>query len=359
MNRKHVLVTAALGGAVVSCTSVAPARKVPSGTAAVDALPDEGALPSLDGATEWLNSPPLSAAALRGKVVLVDFWTYTCINWRRSAPYVRAWSEKYAAQGLVVIGVHTPEFGFERDVENVRWAVKDMNVAYPVAIDSDRVIWDAFQNQYWPALYIIGADGHIRYHQFGEGAYEESEAVIQQLLGEVGIAGVSHDVVSLHPSGAEVAADWPSLQSGEEYLGYDKAVNFASPGGPIRDQSRPYLVPSRLSLNRWALGGVWTVGSGAALSGQPNGRIAYRFHARDLHLVMGPSVRGTAVPFRVTIDREPPGLAHGVDVDAAGNGTAREQRMYQLIRQTAPIVDHLFEIEFLQPGVEVFSFTFG
>jgi thiol-disulfide isomerase/thioredoxin len=359
MHRNHALVTAALGVAAICCTGLVPARKAPSKGVAASQLPDEGGLPPLVGATEWLNSPALSTRALLGKVVVVDFWTYTCINWRRTEPYVRAWAAKYKAQGLVVIGVHTPEFGFEQDLENVRWAVKDMNIEYPVAVDSDRAIWNAFDNHYWPALYIVGADGRIRYHQFGEGAYDESERVIQQLLSEAGIASVSRDFVSPHPTGAEAAPDLPNLQSTENYLGYERAVGFASPGGPARDQSRAYVAPSGLGLNHWALGGVWTVESGAALSNRPNGRVAYAFHARDLNLVMGPSIRSTGLPFRVTIDGQPPGLAHGVDVDAAGNGTAGEQRMYQLIRQQPPIVDRLFEIEFLEPGVEVFSFTFG
>ena len=322
-------------------------------------LPTEGELPSLGGATGWLNAQPLTAAGLRRKVVLVQFWTYTCINWLRTLPYVRAWAEKYKDQGLVVIGVHSPEFEFEKNVENVRRAAKDMSVDYPIAIDRDHTIWRAFNNNYWPALYFADAQGRIRHHQFGEGDYERSERTIQQLLAEAGLGGIGHELVSVDGRGAEAAADWGSLKSPENYVGYERTENFASPGGAVLDEGRVYAAPARLRLNQWALSGDWTVKKQAAVLNKANGRIACRFHARDLHLVMGPAARGTSVRFRVFIDGQPPGAAHGVDVDDQGNGTLTEQRLYQLIRQPKPIADRQFEIEFLDPGVEAFAFTFG
>jgi thiol-disulfide isomerase/thioredoxin len=325
---------------------------------AEEKLPIEGDLPSFDGATTWLNSPPLTAKGLRGKVVLVDFWTYTCINWLRTLPYVRAWAEKYKDQGLVVIGVHTPEFDFEQDLDNVRRAVKDMNVGYPVAVDSRHAIWRAFNNQYWPALYFIDARGRIRHHHFGEGEYAHSELVIQQLLAEAG-ARVDRDLVTVEASGAEAEADWGSLKSPENYLGLERTENFASPGGAALGKQRLYTAPAQLALNQWALSGDWTVERHAIRVNKAGGRIAYRFHARDVHLVMGPAARGTSVRFRVLIDGKPPGAAHGIDVDEQGNGTATEQRLYQLIRQPKPIGDRQFEIEFLDPGVQAFAFTFG
>ncbi len=328
-------------------------------TPAAVRLPIEGELPSLGSATEWLNSPPLTAAGLRGKVVLIDFWTYTCINWLRSLPYVRAWAEKYKDQGLVVIGVHAPEFAFEKNVDNVRRAAKDMRVDYPIAIDNDYAIWRAFKNQYWPALYFVDAQGHIRHHQFGEGEYAQSETIIQQLLAEAGSGGIGHELVSVDARGAEAAADWGSLQSPENYVGYARTENFASPGGAVLDKRRVYAAPARLRLNNWALSGDWTVAKQATVLNKANGRIAYRFHARDLHLVMGPAARGASVRFRVLIDGQPPGAAHGIDVDDQGNGTAAEQRLYQLIRQPKPIADRQFEIEFLDSGVAAFAFTFG
>jgi thiol-disulfide isomerase/thioredoxin len=322
-------------------------------------LPIEGAMPSLGGATGWLNSQPLTAADLRGKVVLIDFWTYTCINWLRQLPYVRAWAEKYKDQGLVVIGVHTPEFAFERDLDNVRRAARDMRVDYPIAIDSDYTIWRAFNNSYWPALYFVDSQGHIRHHHFGEGAYEESEMILQQLLEEAGIEGIGRELVAVDARGAEAAADWGSLRSPENYVGYERTENFASPGGAVLDEPRAYDTPARLRLNHWALSGDWTVEQQATVLNKANGRIAYRFHARDLHLVMGPAARGTSVRFRVLIDGQPPGAAHGIDVDEQGNGTVAEQRLYQLIRQPKPIADRQFEIEFLDSGVEAYCFTFG
>ena len=316
-------------------------------------------LASLARANEWLNSPPLAPSALRGKVVLIDFWTYTCINWRRTLPYVRAWAEKYSGQGLVVIGVHAPEFSFEKNLNNVRWAVKDMQIGYPVAVDNDYAIWRAFNNQYWPALYFIDAQGRVRHQYFGEGSYEQSEMIIQELLREAGAAGVSREPVKADGPGIEAAADWGSLRSPENYVGFERKENFASPGGAALDKPRMYERPARLRLNEWALSGNWTMKKDTAVLNKANGRIAYRFHARDLHLVMGPAARDTSVRFRVLIDGQPPGAAHGTDVDDQGNGTVSEQRLYQLIRQQKPIADRQFEIEFLDPGVEAFAFTFG
>jgi len=326
-------------------------------TAALAPLPVEGELPSLGGATGWLNSQPLTAADLRGKVVLVDFWTYTCINWLRQFPHVRAWAEKY--KGLVVVGVHSPEFRIEKDLDNVRNAVKDRNIGFPVAIDSDFAIWRAFDNQYWPALYVIDGQGRIRHHQFGEGGYEKTERIIQQLLGEAGAAGAGDGLAAVDARGIEAEAAWDDLKSPENYLGKDRTENFVSSGGAVLDKRRVHAAPAKLRLNQWALSGEWTVKRDAVLVNKTGGRIVYRFHARDLHLVMGPSVRGAPVRFRVLIDGQPPGAAHGIDVDGQGNGTAVQQRLYQLIRQPGPIADRQFEIEFLDPGVEAFSFTFG
>ena len=335
-------------------TMLATAIGMPSDTFAAD-----GPLTSFRSAAGWLNSPPLTPADLRGKVVLVDIWTYTCVNWLRTLPYVRAWAAKYKDQGLVVIGVHSPEFSFEKDADNVRRAVASLKVDYPVAIDSDHAIWRAFDNQYWPALYFIDAQGRIRDRHFGEDEYERSEKVIQELLAENGARGIGADMVAVKPIGVEVSADWGNLKSPENYLGYERTERFASPGGLSRDKSRPYTVPTQLKLDQWALSGEWTVKSEASSIAMPNGRLSYRFHARDVNLVMGPAAHGTSVRFRVLIDGQPPAAAHGVDVDAQGNGTVTDQRLYQLIRQPNPIVDRLLEIEFLDPGVEAFAFTFG
>jgi thiol-disulfide isomerase/thioredoxin len=322
-------------------------------------LPIEGELPSLGGATGWLNSQPLETAELQGKVVLVDFWTYTCINWLRTLSYIRAWSEKYEEQGLVVIGVHTPEFPFEHDIDNVREAAKEMTVEYPVALDSDYAIWRAFDNRYWPAAYVADAQGRIRHHRFGEGGYEELERVIQRLLGEAGRGGVGDELVSVAADGFEAQADWANLGTPETYLGYEQAQNFASPGGVSLDEARSYVTPDRLTLNQWALAGDWTLGRGASVLNQGDGRISFRFHARDVHLVMGPPERGTSVPFRVLVDGDTPGTARGLDVDEDGRGTVSQQRLHQLIRQQGPIGDRTFEITFLAPGVEAYAFTFG
>ena len=322
-------------------------------------IPVEGELPSLDGATEWLNSKPLTPDGLRGNVVVVEFWTYSCVNWRRTLPYVRAWAEKYKDRGLIVIDVHSPEFSFERDVENVRREASDMNIDYPIAIDNDFAVWRAFGNMYWPALYFVDVHGQIRHHHFGEGEYELSEIVIQQLLAEAGAQGISRDPVSVEPSAFEVAADWDDLKSPETYLGYGRTEKFASPGGLAPREQREYTVPARLRLNEWALSGDWTAHKEFVTLGKADGRIAYRFHARDLNLIMGPAVRGTSVRFRALVDGEPPGLARGSDVDAEGYGTVTDPRMYQLIRQPRPIADRLFEIEFLDPGARAYDFTFG
>jgi len=324
-----------------------------------DQIGGQSELGSLDRAEAWLNSPPLTAPTLRGKVVLIDFWTYTCINWLRTLPYVRAWHEKYRNHGLVVVGVHAPEFAFEKNIDNVRRAVTDMRIDYPVAVDGEHVIWRSFRNQYWPALYFVDAQGRVRHHHFGEGAYEQSEMIIQQLLAEAGAGGFEREPVMVDARGIEAPADWRSLQSPENYLGYGRTENFASAGGAVVDKPRMYEVPARLRLNEWALSGDWTVRRDAAALDKPNGRLAYRFHARDVNLVMGPAAPGTPVKFRVLIDGQPAGAAHGGDVDEQGNGTVSEQRLYQLIRQPKPIVDRQIEIEFLGPGVEVFAFTFG
>jgi len=303
-------------------------------------------LQALRGATTWLNTPPLSPEGLRGKVVLVDFCTYTCINWLRTLPYVRAWAEKYGEHGLVVIGAHTPEFVFERDVENVRRAIAAMRVQYPIAVDNDYAVWNGFSNQYWPALYLIDAKGTIRFTHFGEGAYDQSERNIQQALVEAGAGAFSRDVVTPDARGIEAPADWDNLQSGETYLGSAQAEHF------VRNATR-------LRLNEWTLAGDWTLGSKAVALRKPDGKITYRFHARDVHLVMGPAGRGASARFVVRLDGQAPGTAHGADVDEQGRGVVAEQRTYQLIRQQRPIVDRQFEIEFLDPGVEAFCFTFG
>jgi thiol-disulfide isomerase/thioredoxin len=333
---------------------------VPAGLHAASVpLPVEGELASFGGATGWLNSEPLSPAGLRGRVVLVSFWTFTCVNWLRQLPYVRAWADRYAGQGLVVVGVHTPEFGFEHEPANVRRAVADLRVGYPVAIDSDYGVWRAFGNHYWPALYFADAQGRIRHHQFGEGGYQQSEMVIQRLLAGAGSGGGSQELVSVEPGGIEAQADWDSLRSPENYTGYERTENFASPGGAVPGQPQAYALPERLVLNEWALAGDWTMGAQATTLNAPGGRIACRFQARDLHLVMGPAARAAAVRYRVLLDGQPPGPAHGLDVDAGGNGTAAEQRLHQLIRQPGPVAERTFEVTFDDPGLQAFSFTFG
>jgi thiol-disulfide isomerase/thioredoxin len=322
-------------------------------------LPVEGHLPGFDGATGWLNTPPLTADDVRGQVVLADFWTYTCINWLRTAAYVRAWGDRYGDQGLVVVGVHTPEFPFERDIDNVRRAATDLRVEYPIALDSDYAIWQAFANRYWPAVYIADAQGRIRHHHFGEGGYAECEMVIQRLLSEAGGTGIADGVVSVAAQGFEAQADWANLQSPETYLGYEQGRGFASPGRRALDEPHGYVTPDTLELNQWALAGDWTIERRACGLERAEGRIAFRFHARDVHLVMGPRTRGASVPFRVLVDGEPPGNAHGLDVDDQGRGAVAEQRLYQLIRQPGSIADRTLEVAFLAPGVEAYVFTFG
>jgi thiol-disulfide isomerase/thioredoxin len=322
-------------------------------------LPVEGHLPDFDGATGWLNSPPLTAAGLRGRVVLVNFWTYTCINWLRTLPYVRAWADKYKDQGLTVIGVHTPEFDFEHDLDNVRREVKDLGVHYPVVIDNDYAIWTAFSNHYWPALYFVDAQGQIRHHRFGEGDYEMSEMIVQQLLIEAGGGGTDQELVSVDARGVEVAADWGSLGSPENYLGAARTDNFVSPNGSILETSYAYTAPTRLRRNHWALSGDWTVQRQVIVLNQAGGRIVYRFHARDLHLVMAPPASGTPARFRVRLDGQAPEAAHGTDVDDQGDGTLTEPRLYQLVRQPGPVTERTFEVTFLDPGVQAYAFTFG
>jgi thiol-disulfide isomerase/thioredoxin len=319
----------------------------------------EGGFPSLAGATEWLNSPPLTPEGLKGKVVLIDFWTYSCINCLRAIPYVRAWADKYKDKGLVVIGVHTPEFAFERKIANVKTAVADLKIEYPVAIDNDYRIWRAFDNAYWPAHYFIDAQGHMRYHHFGEGDYDESERVIQRLLAEAGNGNAPATLVSVNASGAEAAPRMSDVKSPETYLGYDRSENFVSPGGVVEDKSQVYAAAATPQLNQWSLAGDWTISGENAALNQQGGRIVYRFHARDLHLVLGPAAEGKTIRFRVTIDGEAPGADHGADVDADGQGVVDGQRLYQLVRQSGAIMDRTFEIEFLDPGVQAYAFTFG
>ena len=333
---------------------------VPVSTAeTTPALSDEGPMPDLSGAVGWINSPALSSKSLRGKVVVIDFWTYSCINCLRALPYVEGWAEKYKDSGLVVIGVHTPEFAFEKERANVEKAVRDLKITYPVAIDSDYKIWQAFNNQYWPAHYFIDGKGRIRYHHFGEGEYDESERVIQQLLKENGATSLSAGVINVTASGAEAAADNKNVGSPETYVGYKRAGNFASAEPVAKDSRKTYSPQPRLSLNQWALGGSWKVGEESAVLESLPGKIVFRFHARDLHLVLGPTKNGKPIRFTVKLDGTPPGEDHGADTDASGAGTVQGNRLYQLIRQNGPVEDRTFEIDFLDPGVQAFAFTFG
>jgi thiol-disulfide isomerase/thioredoxin len=322
-------------------------------------LPVEGELPSLGGATGWLNSPALTPAGLRGKVVLVGFWTYTCINWLRQLPYVRAWAGKYSGEGLAVIGVHAPEFPFEHDADNVRQAVQEMGIDYPVATDNNYAVWRAFDNHYWPALYFADAEGRIRHHHFGEGEYRQSEMIIQQLLAEAGSAGAGDELVSVDARGVEAPADWDSLRSPENYTGYARTENFASPGGAVPGKPHVYTAPAELRLNHWAVSGDWTMEEEVATLNAADGRITCRFHARDLNLVMGPGAPGTSLRLRVLLDGQPPGACLGADIDSQGSGTVTRPRLYQLIRQPGPITDHTVEITFLDPGAQAYAFTFG
>ncbi len=321
-------------------------------------LPVEGVLPSLSGAVAWLNSPPLTAELLKGKVVLVDFWTYSCINCLRALPNVRGWAEKYKDHGLVVIGVHAPEFAFEKNADNVKKAVSDLNVGYPVALDNDYAIWRGFNNRYWPAHYFVDARGRIRHHHFGEGDYDASEQVIRQLLAEAGRSDLSDDTVYVNASDAEPIGGSEDVQSPETYIGYRRAKNFISPEAAVREAPNVYTAPPP-QLNEWALSGGWTIGGEDAVLNEMNGGIVYRFHARDLHLVLGPGPNGKPVRFRVTIDGAPPAGGHGADANAEGMGAVTEHRLYRLVRQKGAISDHTFEIRFLDPGVEAYAFTFG
>lgn len=326
--------------------------------AATGSLPVEGRAPSLAGAVEWLNSKPLTDDALKGKVVLVDFWTYSCINCLRSIPYVRAWAEKYKDQGLVVVGVHSPEFAFEKNIANVRNAVSDLKIDYPVAIDNNFAIWRAFKNQYWPAHYFIDANGNIRHHHFGEGDYAGSERVLQKLLAEAGKTNVVDEMVTVSGAGVEAASVFADVASPETYVGYARAANFVSSGGARHDVAYDYSGEPR-KLNQWALTGNWTVGSEHAALNSERGSIVYRFRARDLHLVLAPGADGKPIRFRVTIDGKEPGDDHGSDVAADGSGTVTGEKLYQLIRQSGDIADRTFAIEFLDPGVKAYAFTFG
>ncbi|MBX5190728.1 cytochrome c biogenesis protein DipZ [Rhizobium sp. NZLR3b] len=321
-------------------------------------LPVEGHAPSFGGAVEWLNSEPLTTEQLRGKVVLVDFWTYSCINCIRTIPYVRAWAEKYVDQGLVVIGVHAPEFAFEKKIDNVKKAVADFKIGYPVAIDNDYKIWRAFENSYWPAAYLIDAKGQIRYHHFGEGNYGTTEKAIQDLLREAGSQTAASAAVAPDATGAEAGPDLGNIRSGETYIGYAQAANFASPEGLQADAAQNYSI-AEPGLNGWGLSGTWTVGKDQATLDQPGGGIAYRFSARDLHLVLGPGADAKPIRFQVTVDGKAPGADHGSDVDANGNGVVSATRLYQLVRQSGPVVARNFEIRFLDPGVQAYAFTFG
>jgi thiol-disulfide isomerase/thioredoxin len=319
----------------------------------------DSAQPDFSGATAWINSAPLTLESLRGKVVLVDFWTYSCINCLRTLPYIKAWNEKYKASGLVIIGVHTPEFPFEKDEANVRKAVKDLGVVYPVPMDNDYKIWRSFNNEYWPADYFIDATGKIRFHHFGEGAYEESEQWIRTLLKEANQGPGPETVTHIAASGTEAAPDSDDVQSPETYVGYARAQDFASPGGLNQDDPQLYRAPASLKLNQWAFDGQWKDEDQVATSLAADTGISFRFHARDLHLVLGPATDGKAVRFRVTVDGHAPGADHGVDTNAEGYGVVTEDRLYQLIRQRGSIQDRTFRIEFLVPGVRAYSFTFG
>jgi cytochrome c biogenesis protein CcdA/thiol-disulfide isomerase/thioredoxin len=362
LDRLHV----STGASQQTTGAIADGQAMMSGIPAMTATPPaqskelfvEDIHPSFAGATEWLNSPPLTVDGLKGKVVLVDFWTYSCINCLRAIPYVRAWAEKYKDQGLVVIGVHTPEFAFEQNVANVKRAAADLKITYPIAIDNEYSIWRAFENQYWPAHYFIDAQGRVRYHHFGEGNSDRSERVIQLLLEEAGKSNVSAGLVSVAASGAEAASDSGDVGSPETYLGYRRAENFVSPGGAVNDAAHVYAA-GMPRLNEWSLSGDWTIGGEHADLNAKDGAIVFRFHARDVHLVLGPAPGHEQIRFRVTIDGEPPAENHGADVDAEGQGVVNGQRLYQLVRQHGPITDRSFEIRFLDPGVQAYAFTFG
>jgi cytochrome c biogenesis protein CcdA/thiol-disulfide isomerase/thioredoxin len=337
----------------------APKLAPTNASAAEPVLPDEGPMPELSGAIAWLNSPPLTREQLRGKVVVIDFWTYSCINCLRALPYTEGWYAKYKDAGLVVIGVHTPEFAFEKERSNVEQAVHDLKISYPVAIDSNYKIWQAFNNEYWPAHYFIDGKGRIRHHHFGEGEYDESERVIQELLRENGAKSLADGTINVTANGAEAAPDLQDTRSPETYIGYKRAEHFASAQLFAQDTRMAYTPQPRLTLNQWALGGTWKVGPESAVLDSAPGKIVFRFHARDLHLVLGPTRNGKPIRFKVTLDGTAPGDDHGSDADAAGAGTVQGHRLYQLIRQKGAVEDRTFEIEFLDPGVQAFAFTFG
>jgi thiol-disulfide isomerase/thioredoxin len=354
------LVTLGAGAAMFENMPVADAAGggVNASQAYRSGLPFLGALPSLAGATTWLNSPPLDTAQLRGKVVLIDFWTYSCINCIRTLPHVRAWAEKYRDQGLVVIGVHTPEFSFEKDPANIEKAIARFKIDYPIAVDTEHRVWDTFHNNVWPAFYIADAQGQIRAHFVGEGNYDKTEKIIQSLLAEAGKRDAMGALTTPQASGEQAAPDIAHLRSGETYVGYEQASNFVSRSGLKRDVAHEYSI-SDPGLNEWSLGGNWTVGAERTSLNRAGGSIAYRFAARDLHLVLGPSADGTPARFQVRIDGHAPGENHGSDTDPAGNGIVTQTRLYQLVRQSGVVKEHVFEIRFLEPGVGAFAFTFG
>lgn len=357
---RQVLAPVFLAASVASVSTWTPVAG--AGTPAADKTPvrSEGMLPAFTGAGPWLNSKALTRESLRGKVVLIDFWTYSCINCLRSLPYVKAWYAQYKDHGLVVIGVHAPEFPFEQSPANVRQSVKSLGIPYPVVLDNDFVIWQAFNNQVWPAHYFIDVQGRIRAHHYGEGEYAESEAIIRKLLTEAGYtdlpAAAAHRVKA---TGVEAAADNAHVPSPETYIGYERAEHFSSPEGFARDQSRSYVAPAKLRLDQWALTGNWTVRKDEGVLGGAPGSIVFRFRARDLHLVLGPGADGKPVRFRVLLDGAAPGSNRGMDVDGEGKGIVREHRLYQLIRQSGDIGEHTFTIEFQDSGVRAYSFTFG
>lgn len=357
LTRVSLASTSGIEQKLIDTVRPAPAANAPAPKAG-EALPVEGELPPLSGATQWFNSAPLTPEALRGKVVLVDFWTYSCINCIRSLPYVNAWARKYRDHGLVVIGVHSPEFAFEKDPANVAKAIRDFNIGYPVAMDNDYAIWKAFHNEYWPAHYFIDAHGQIRAHQFGEGDYAGSEDVIRRLLQDAGYKDLPGGYVQPGARGAEAAGSGDRYRSPETYAGYARSEGFA--GGQIaHDESWPYRAPGALAVNQWAFDGTWTVNAQHATLNKPNGSIVYRFRGRDLHLVLGPGDNGKPVRLRVTLDGKAPGDDHGTDIDAGGNGVVNGQRLYQLVRQAHGSGERVFEITFLDPGVRVYAFTFG
>lgn len=353
--KMRLSIIAAIGAILIGTTVTARFASAQEPPSIIGSSPLFG----LANATGWINSPPLTAKQLKGKVVLVDFWDYSCINCIRAVPYIRAWADKYKDSGLVVIGVHTPEFDVEKQLPNVQKAVNKFGITYPVALDSNYGIWNAFHNEYWPAHYFIDAKGRVRYEHFGEGEYDQSERWIQKLLKEATAKPMAATPVSVHGEGVEAAPDNKDMDSPETYIGYARAQNFSSPGGIKRDVEQVYTDPKHLFLNQWGLVGNWDDHGQVAVLGAAGGKIVFRFHARDLHLVLGPNTDGTPVHFRVTIDGQAPGQNHGVDTDAQGNGVVTDDRLYQLIRQDGPVRDHTFVIEFLDPGVQAFSFTFG